>query len=152
VVDAVAAGEEKKRSGPRGPRIDVVLYRLAADAVVAFHFAFVTFVVLGGILVWRWPRVAWVHLPVALWGALIEVTGLICPLTPLEKWLRLQAGLASYPGGFIAHHMTPLLYPAGLTRGTQLLLGAFVVILNLAVYSRWLGRRRSVGKQDAMQN
>lgn len=129
-----------------------MLYRLAADAVVAFHFAFVTFVVLGGILVWRWPRLAWVHLPVALWGALIEVTGLICPLTPLEKWLRLQAGLASYPGGFIAHHITPLLYPAGLTRGIQLLLAVFVVTLNLAVYAGWLRRRRNVAVEADSQN
>ena len=80
----------------------------------------------------------------AAWGALIELTGLICPLTPLEKWLRQQAGLASYPGGFIAHHITPLLYPAGLTRGVQLLLAVFVVILNLAVYAGWLRRRRRV--------
>jgi hypothetical protein len=122
-----------------------VLYRLAADAVVLFHFAFVTFVVLGGALVWRWPRLAWVHLPVALWGALVELTGVICPLTPLEKWLRVQAGLASYREGFIAHHITPLLYPAGLTRGIQLLLAVFVVTLNVAVYSRLLGRRRRDG-------
>jgi hypothetical protein len=120
-----------------------VLYRLAADAVVAFHVAFVVFVVVGGVLVWRWPRLAWVHLPVALWGALVELTGVICPLTPLEKWLRVQAGVASYPGGFIAHYITPLLYPAGLTRGVQLLLAVFVVALNLAVYGRLLRRRRA---------
>jgi hypothetical protein len=120
-----------------------VLYRLAADAVMVFHLAFVTFVVLGGILVWRWPRLAWVHLPVALWGALVELTGVICPLTPLEKWLRVQAGLAAYSGGFIAHYITPLLYPAGLTREVQLVLGALVVTLNLAVYARWFRRRRS---------
>jgi len=119
-----------------------MLFSLAADAVVVFHFAFVIFVVAGGLLVWRWPRLAWVHLPVAIWGALIETTGLICPLTPLEKWLRVQAGLASYEGGFIAHHMTPILYPAGLTRPVQLVLGAFVIALNLAVYGGWLRQRR----------
>jgi hypothetical protein len=119
-----------------------MLFGLAADAVVAFHFAFVVFVVTGGLLVWRWPRVAWAHLPAAIWGALIETTGVICPLTPLEKWLRVQAGLASYDGGFIAHHMTPILYPAGLTRPVQLLLGAFVIVLNVAVYAGWLRRRR----------
>jgi hypothetical protein len=112
-----------------------MVYGLGADFVVAFHFIFVLFVVLGGLLVWRWPRVAWVHLPCATWGALIELTGLICPLTPLEKWLREQAGVASYEGGFIAHYIVPILYPAGLTRGAQLVLGAFVVVLNVAVYA-----------------
>ncbi len=122
-----------------------MVYGVAADFVVAFHFTFVSFVVLGGLLVWRWPRVAWVHLPCAVWGALIELTGLICPLTPLEKWLRDQAGVASYEGGFIAHYIVPILYPAGLTRGTQLVLGVFVVMLNLAVYvGWWRARRRAV--------
>ena len=119
-----------------------MLYGLAADAVVAFHFTFVLFVVLGGLLVRRWPRVAWVHLPCAVWGGLVELTGLICPLTPLEKWLRDQAGLASYGGGFIAHYIVPILYPAGLTRGVQLVLAGFVVGLNLAVYTRWWRARR----------
>ena len=117
-------------------------YGLAADFVVAFHFTFVMFVVLGGLLVWKWPRVAWVHLPCAVWGALIELTGLICPLTPLEKWLRDQAGVASYEGGFIAHYIVPILYPAGLTRGVQLVLGVFVVTLNVAVYVGWWRARR----------
>lgn len=119
-----------------------MVYGVAADFVVAFHFTFVLFVVLGGLLVWRWPRVAWIHLPCAVWGALIELTGLICPLTPLEKWLRDQAGVASYEGGFIAHYIVPILYPSGLTRGTQLVLGAFVVMLNLAVYVGWWRARR----------
>jgi len=119
-----------------------MIYGLAADAVVAFHFAFVIFVVLGGVLVWRWPRVAWVHLPCAVWGALVEVTGIICPLTPLEKWLRVQAGVTAYRGGFIAHYILPILYPAGLTRGVQLVLAVFVVALNVAVYARWWRARR----------
>ena len=122
-----------------------MLYATAAEAVVAFHFAFVLFVALGGVLVWRWPRVAWYHLPAAAWGCLVELTGLICPLTPLEKWLRLRAGGAPYEGGFIAHHLLPMLYPAGLTRGIQLLLGLLVIGLNLAVYTR-LARRRMDGR------
>jgi hypothetical protein len=118
-----------------------------ADAVVLLHFGFVLFVVLGGLLVLRWPRLAWGHLPAALWGAGIELTGLICPLTPLEKWLRAQGGAGAYEGGFIAHYILPLLYPAGLTREVQVTLGAALTLLNLAVYAavwrRWRGRRRA---------
>jgi len=116
-------------------------WHLAADAVVLFHFCFVLFVVLGGLLALRWPQVAWVHLPCALWGALVEWTGFICPLTPLEKWLRVKAGLDAYEGGFIARYMLSLLYPAGLTRGIQIALGVALLTLNLAIYAAlWLRR------------
>ena len=105
-----------------------------ADAVVGFHFLFVVFVVLGGLLLVRWPALVWVHLPTAIWGALIELRGWICPLTPLEKLLRAQAGQAGYEGGFIEHYLLPVLYPAELTRGVQLVLGAVVIGLNAAIY------------------
>jgi hypothetical protein len=114
-----------------------LLYRLAADLVALTHFTFVLFVVLGGLLVLRWHRLAWWHLPAALWGAMIELGGWICPLTPLENWLRRGAGEAGYAGGFIQHYLMPVLYPAGLTRPVQLVLGAAVVVLNLAIYG-WL--------------
>ncbi len=116
-------------------------YRIAADLVVVVHALFVVFVVLGGLLVLRWPRLAWAHLPAAVWGALIEFAGWICPLTPLEKWLRVQAGLAAYEGGFIEKYLLPILYPAGLTRETQVVLGLVVVVINLAVYAALLVRR-----------
>jgi hypothetical protein len=122
-----------------------MLYRGLAEAVVVLHFAFVLFVVLGGLLVLRWPRFGWVHLPAAVWGGLIELTGLICPLTPLEKWLREAGGLAGYEGGFIAHYILPVLYPAGLTRGTQVALGIAVTLLNGAIYGAVLRRRRGRG-------
>jgi hypothetical protein len=116
--------------------------RLAADAVVLFHFAFVLFVALGGLLALRWPRIGWVHVPCAVWGALVEWTGLVCPLTPLENHFRLAAGLAAYEGGFIARYILPVLYPAGLTRGVQIALGTAVMALNLAVYAALWQRRR----------
>ena len=118
-------------------------FRLAAEAVVLIHFAFVLFVVLGGLLVLRWPRLAWFHLPAAIWGGAISLTGLICPLTPLEKWLREAGGLAAYEGGFIAHYILPVLYPAGLTRGTQVALGVAVTLLNGAIYGALWRRRRA---------
>ena len=115
--------------------------RLAADAVALFHLAFVLFVAFGGLLVYRWPRLVWLHLPAAGWGALVEFTGWICPLTPLENHLRRAVGEAGYAGGFIDHYLWPLLYPAGLTREGQWALGAGVLILNGAVYGVLLARR-----------
>jgi hypothetical protein len=110
------------------------LYGFLADLVVGFHFLFVLFVVLGGLLVLRWPRLAYLHIPAAVWGAAIEFAGWICPLTPLENWLRHQAGSAGYSGGFIEHHILPILYPSALTRDTQLLLGFLVIAANLGFY------------------
>ncbi len=118
-------------------------YRLLADAVVVAHFAFLLFVVAGGLLVLRWPRLAWVHLPAAAWGILIEFFGWTCPLTPLEVALRHRGGEAAYTGGFVAHYVMSVLYPDGLTRGTQVVLGLLVLALNLGIYAALIGRRRT---------
>jgi len=120
-----------------------MLARWLADAVLLLHLAFILFVVLGGLLVLRRPKLAWLHLPAALWGALIEFTGGICPLTPLENALRRQGGEAGYQGGFIEHYIVPLIYPGSLTRPVQVALGAVVVLINLAVYWRVARRARS---------
>ena len=110
-------------------------YRIGADFVLITHFAFVLFVVLGGFLALRWPRLAWVHLPVAVYGAIIEFLGFICPLTPLENSLRQRGGEAGYSGGFIDHYITATIYPSGLTRGIQLVLGVGVLVVNALVYA-----------------
>ena len=120
-----------------------MLYRLAADAVLAAHLAFVLFVVCGGLLVLRTPRLAWLHLPAVAWGAFVELSGSICPLTPLEVTLRRGAGEAGYGGDFIEHYLVSLIYPAGLTRELQMALGAAALLLNLIVYVI-LWRRRSI--------
>jgi hypothetical protein len=116
-------------------------YRLLADAVVAVHFAFVLFVVLGGVAALRWRWVAWLHLPAAAWGAAIELTGWICPLTPLENLLRRRAGQAGYGGGFIEEYLVPVLYPAGLTPAIQIGLGVAVLVINGVVYAVYFRRR-----------
>jgi len=100
-------------------------------------------VVLGGLAVLRWPRLALLHVPAAVWGVLIEYSGWICPLTPLENSLRMKGGEAGYSGGFIQHYIQPTLYPAGLTRPTQLVLGSIVLVLNVAAYAILLSRSRS---------
>jgi hypothetical protein len=120
-----------------------LIYRWLADLVLVLHLAFVLFVVLGGLLVLRWPRFALLHLPAAVWGILIEYTRWICPLTPLENSLRIRGGEAGYRGGFIQHYIQPVLYPAGLTRSTQMVLGSIALILNLAAYGVIISRVRS---------
>lgn len=112
-----------------------MVYRLLADFVVLVHFAFVLFVVAGALLVLRWRWVAWVHVPAAIWGALIEFAGWICPLTPLEQRLRIMGGSAGYTGGFIEHYILPILYPAGLNRRVQIVLGLLVLGVNAAIYA-----------------
>jgi len=106
-----------------------------ANLIVLVHFLFVVFVVLGGLLALRWPRIIWLHVPAVIWGALVEFTGWICPLTPLENRLRRAAGDTSYQGDFIAHYILPALYPDGLTRRDQLMLGLIALALNFAIYA-----------------
>jgi hypothetical protein len=118
--------------------------RILADATVAFHFAFILFVVGGGALVWRRPAWAWLHVPAVAWVVWLEFTHAICPLTPLENLLRARAGDAGYAGGFIEHYLEPVIYPGGLTPGIQVILGALVVILNIVVYAfAWRRARRA---------
>jgi hypothetical protein len=124
-------------------------YGLLADAVVVLHLAFVAFVVAGGLLVLRWPRLAWAHVPAAAWGALIEFAGWICPLTPLENHLRRLAGQAGYEGGFVEQHLLAALYPQGLTRAHQTVVGLLVVAINLIAYHAIICRRGNRKPADA---
>ena len=117
------------------------MYAVLADAVLVLHFAFVLFVALGGLLVLRWPRVAWAHIPAALWGAAIEFGGWICPLTPLENRLRELAGERTFEGDFIARYLMPVMYPEGLTRTAQVTIGLGVLAANIAIYMVVLKRR-----------
>lgn len=119
------------------------MHGLLADAVLVLHLAFILFVVLGGFLVLRYPRLAWLHLPAVAWGALVEFAGFTCPLTPLENWLRVRGGEGGYTGGFIQHYLVPLVYPGGLTRNAQVLLGALVIGINAVVYLALWRRRRA---------
>ena len=117
--------------------------RVLATLVVLVHMAFVAFVVAGGALALRWPRVAWIHLPAALWGAMIAIEGFICPLTPIENWLRVRGGARGYDTGFLEHYLLPILYPVAMTRELQIATGSVVVVLNALVYWRVVRRRSS---------
>ncbi len=124
-----------------------MIYRFLADGLVVLHFSFIAFVILGGLLVLRWPRLALLHLPAAGWAALVELNGWICPLTPQENRWRQAAGEAGYAGSFIDHYLLPILYPTGLTRDHQFVLAALMVLVNLALYG-WLIRRRRRARSD----
>jgi hypothetical protein len=122
------------------------VYTFLADLLVLVHFAFIVFVIAGGLLVLKWPVLAWVHIPAAVWGALIEFRRWICPLTPLENQLRELAGERSYSGDFIEHYLLEIMYPEGLTADVQMILGSIVVLLNLLIYTAvWSRRTRGPG-------
>ena len=118
------------------------MYGFLANLVMLTHLAFVLFVIGGGWLVLKWPRMAWLHVPAAVWGTMVEFTGWICPLTPLENRLLAQSADAGYEGDFIAHYLLPVLYPEGLTPTVQIALGLSVVIINVTVYGWALAKRR----------
>jgi hypothetical protein len=118
------------------------MYRMLADLVVWLHFAFIVFVVAGGWLALRWPRLVWLHLPAVAWGVIVELMGWYCPLTPLENRFRALAGEAVYAGDFAGNYLLPLIYPAGLTRTIQIWIGMAVIAINLLAYGFLLRRRR----------
>lgn len=120
-----------------------MLHAWLADVLLVVHGLFILWVLLGALAVWRWPWLAWVHLPAAAWGVWIEWSGGLCPLTPLEWRLRELAGQAGHRGGFIEHYLAAALYPEGLTREVQLVLGAIVLVVNLGLYGVVLWRWRA---------
>lgn len=115
-------------------------YRLLADSVLVLHLLFIGFVIFGGLIALRSAWVALVHIPAACWGAFIELTGRVCPLTTLEIGLRRAAGDAGYSDSFIEYYLLPIIYPAGLTRSIQFWLAGFVILINVAIYGWFLYR------------
>lgn len=113
-----------------------MLYSAGAVGVGLLHLAFIVFVVLGGLLLLRWPKLVWIHFPAAVWGVLIEFAGWYCPLTTTENWLLRKAGRAGYTGGFVSHYIFGIIYPAGLTRPMEIAIGLVVLVLNVSVYAK----------------
>lgn len=124
-----------------------MIYRLLADFVLILHLLFIGFVIFGGLLALRSPWIALAHIPAACWGAFIELTGGLCPLTVMEVGLRRIAGDAGYSGSFVEHYLLPIIYPAGLTRDIQFGLAGFVILISLSIYGRlvyrlWVSRSK----------
>jgi drug/metabolite transporter superfamily protein YnfA len=120
------------------------VYNVLANAIVLAHFLFIAFVVGGGLLVIRWPRIAFVHLPAAVWGAVVEIFGWVCPLTPLQNHFRFLAGDSSYGGDFIARYLIPIIYPENLTTTIQQVLGGLVIAVNIIFYTIAIRKHRNV--------
>ena len=118
-----------------------MIYRLLADLVILAHFGFIVFVLLGGLLAFRWQWMPWLHIPAMAWGGFIELTGRICPLTPLENALRRAGGLAEYSQSFTEQYIVPIVYPAGLTRDFQVMMGFVLICLNISIYGYLAWRR-----------
>lgn len=114
-----------------------MLSRIAADLVLVVHLGFIVFVILGGLLLLRFPKIMYLHIPAAVWGAFVEISGRICPLTTWENDLRQSAGESGYAESFVEHYLVPIIYPAGLTRDVQLTLAGIVVFANIVIYG-WL--------------
>lgn len=119
------------------------MYLFLSNLVLTIHLAFVIFVLFGGLLVWKWRKIAWVHLPAAVWGSTVEFSGWTCPLTLLENWLREQAGETGYHAGFVSEYLLPVLYPNDLTHDVQHSFGTIVVITIISMYG-WLWYRSRV--------
>ena len=113
-----------------------------ADFVVGIHVGFVLFVIFGGLLVLKWPKTAWLHLPAVAWGVWVELAGWICPLTPLENHLRAQGGGGVYRESFVERYLLPVLYPDALTRELQFALAAAILATNAVIYGRIILMRR----------
>ena len=129
------------RSGGGAPTLAAMLYRLLADLVVLLHSGFILFALLGGLAAIKRPRIAWLHVPALAWAVAVEAAGWVCPLTPLERHLRLAAGQTAYAGGFVEHYLIPILYPGSLTRPDQLLLAMALLLFNAVVYGAVRRRR-----------
>jgi hypothetical protein len=117
------------------------MHHLIVDLLLVLHAGFIVFVVFGGLLVFRRPHLAWLHVPAAAWGAAVELAGLRCPLTLLENHFRSAAGMSVYTDDFVTHYLVAFIYPAGLTPVWQLVLGVGVIAINAAVYGSLLARR-----------
>lgn len=121
-----------------------MIYRVTADFILITHFAFILLVIAGGLLVFRYAWFVWIHVPAACWGAFVELSGRLCPLTTLENYLRVHAGQEGYANSFVEQYILPVIYPAGLTRNIQLVLAGLVIAVNVIIYATIVLRKNAV--------
>ena len=129
--------------GWKHPGKTFMIYSFLTNSVIVIHFLFIFFVVFGGFFVFKWKKIKWIHVPVFIYGTLIEWFGWICPLTYLEVWLLGKTDMTGYGSGFIDHYIVPLIYPENLTQCHHIILGVFVLVLNFLIYGWMIYRKRS---------
>lgn len=127
-----------------------MFYNICANMILIVHFAFICFVLFGAFMILKWPWVIYLHFPAFIWGILIEAYGWICPLAPIEQWLRILAGESGFQTGFIEHYLLPIIYPSGLTRSIQIGFAVLVGLINVLIYA-WLFFRRMKLNQNRVQ-
>ena len=121
-----------------------MFYRSLVTVILAAHFCFLAYVVLGGFLAWRWPRAFWPHLAAAAWGLAVVGIPLTCPLTYAENWARRRAGEAALTNGFIDRYIEGVLYPERYTRLLQVLVAVLVL-------GSWFGAYRLKRRRDTVR-
>lgn len=118
-----------------------MIHRIIARFIVFIHAAYVAFVVLGSLLVLRWPGLMLVHIAAVVWAFGTLVFDLGCPLTPWEKTQWRLGGIEPYPEGFLQHHVLRARFAIDNEERNHIVLGVLAVILNVASYSLILFRR-----------
>jgi uncharacterized membrane protein len=120
------------------------LYSIAAAGVLGLHLLFILWVVFGVLFTRRRPLLRWLHITSLIYGILLEVLDWSCPLTPMENWLRGQAGFSTYHGGFLLHYLDALVYP-DVAPSFLVLCAVAVCLFNLGVYVARFRRRSAAG-------
>ena len=122
------------------------MYELAADLTLIVHFAFIIFVVFGGLLFFVITKIIYVHVPALIWGIYIELTHSICPLTHLENWFLQKANLSTYSEGFIQNYLLPIVYPKNLTEDLQTYIAIVLIASNTLIYGMIISRLKKTNK------
>ena len=110
------------------------VFEIFATLALLLHFSFILFVIFGAILILKFKKVIYVHIPAVAWGAYIELSHSICPLTHLENYFLKKAGKDQYSVDFIENYIFKIIYPPALNYEIQTYLGVILIFVNLLIY------------------
>ena len=110
------------------------VFEIFAILVLLLHFSFILFVIFGAILILKFKKIIYVHIPAVAWGAYIELSHSICPLTHLENYFLKKAGKDQYSVDFIENYIFKIIYPPALNYEIQTYLGVILIFVNLLIY------------------
>ena len=111
------------------------MFEFFANLTLVAHLIFILFVVFGGMILFIFPKIIYMHLPALLWGIYIELTNSVCPLTYLENWFLYKGELSTYSNDFINNYLFPIIYPESLTAEIQIYLGISLIVTNILIYA-----------------